>query len=666
MADISYRSNQIKLNYPNKVLGVNVTSIVGKEYWPYANGSGDKWWSGGVSPKFYRWTIVMSVTEQTHGSNLTRDDFVYNGLDINVGDWIANATDGRCLKIISISAKTKLSVTCVVEDWLRYNTFKNSAGVGVFSTGQAIVFTLNENGIPMLDPLPSSAAANFYPLVMSRFQYLNPQLNYVLHKTNHGLTAGDVVSASANGFVKTDTTNADKLVGVVTEAGPGPDMFMIMPNNRIIDFEPGIPGVQGDYIYANNSGRLSNVASGTSRVVFLHLQNAIPTVITGNINDPTVANTTTIALNGVSVTFSNPTGNANVFVMANAINANSNLVVAEAVSAPTIVSSVASGTAYGLVGGYPPFSAAFNSGSGNITVNFTSSGAVYAGVSTPQNMAADINAANIPNLSATATSTVLTLTESNGNAINIYNVSPDINGRNFVGASNISGLPATTAATTSKRLRLTRSDGGEILIFESTEIFQNATGVFSAHNGQIPLAMNIEQGLRTGGTTVVADIAARNSLSPMIGDQAHVLNKGDGEWGLYLYDGTGWQLISTADSATTDAKTLVVAFDMPLSGNTIVQEMGNVSPGRKITSVSVDVDNILVGATNTPTVTVGTLAVPDLFMDSNTSVLTEQSVFITNPEYVHDATNTQDIVVYATINHYGATAGNVVVKLTYI
>ena len=62
---------------------------------------------------------------------LTRKDFEYNGLDIQVGDWIAGATTGTCNRIVSISAKTA-TVTMIVEDWLRYNTFRSSIGNGIF------------------------------------------------------------------------------------------------------------------------------------------------------------------------------------------------------------------------------------------------------------------------------------------------------------------------------------------------------------------------------------------------------------------------------------------------------------------------------------------------------------------------------------------------------
>ena len=62
-------------------------------------------------------------------------------------------------------------------------------------------------------------------------------------------------------------------------------------------------------------------------------------------------------------------------------------------------------------------------------------------VAIPEDMATDINAASIPNLTATFASSVLTLTEANGNAINIYNGSNDSNGNPFVGSSNNGHLP---------------------------------------------------------------------------------------------------------------------------------------------------------------------------------------------------------------------------------
>jgi hypothetical protein len=669
---LSYRSNQIRLNYPNKVLGVSVSSIAGTEYWPFANGSSDLWYEGSPSKKYYRWEITFTVTAQAHGSHLTRDDFQYNGLDVQVGDWIAGATDGKCLKIISISAKTRESVTCIVEDWLRYNTFAVTTGNGIFGSGAAVVFTLNENGYPMLDPLPTSVTTSFYPTVMSRFQYLNPQVNYVLEKTNHGFIKGDVIAVTETGFVKANALTADRMVGVVTESGPGPNYFMILPNNRIIDFDPNIPGSQGEYIYVDTDGTLTNVATSTGKVAFLNIQSSEPTVLTGDQGNPQITDGYAISINGYSITLTGANGNATVSEIVSLINAETSntQVVAESLPLENTIVSNELEAIYGLVGGYSPFSAYFNTGSGNTLVNFTSNGSVYATVSTPQDMAVDIAAANIANLVVSATATVLTLTELNGNAVTITNGNAESGGYFFVGESNISGLPASTSATNASKIRLTRSNGGEILIYEDSTLWQDQTGIFSGHTGSLPLAMNIEQGVRTGGTTVVANISARDALQPAAGDQAYVVNKGDGEWGLYLYTGGAWEMLGNKDSSTVDAKTMTTTFTMPAVGfgNSTTQTLGNVSPGRKIVSVSMEIVTAFSGYTGNvlPNIEVGTVSDQDMFVDDVSNDLTDTSAQIVHPEYVYPANSSQDLQIRVRCNHYRATSGNVTVKLTYV
>ena len=669
MSVTNYKSSQIELNVPNKVLETSISAINGNAYWDHANGSGDIWYSGAGTKKYYRWEITFSVTQQLHGSHLTRDDFKYNGLDVVVGDWIAEASSGDCWKIISISAKSTTSVTAIVEDWLRYNTFRASTGNGAPSNGASIIFSLNEKGIPMLDPLPTSATASFYPTLASRFEYLNPQTNYVLEQTAHGLAKGDIVAVSGTGFSKANTTTMGKMIGVVTEAGPGPNQFMILPNNQIIDFDPTIPGNQGDYVYVSSSG--SFTTSDTGKIAFLKIKDAIPTVLEGTVATPSVQDTHSILLNTKTVTFAGTGGaNATLAQMVSTINGVSgHNVVAASFPTPNIISSDSSTAIYGVTGGYVPFSAAIDSGSGNTTVNFTSNGSVYAGVSTPQDMKIDIDAANIPNLTVTATATLLTLTEVNGNAITFANGTPDANSHPFAGGSSLTGMGITNASPGTSKLKLTRSDGGPIDIYEGTEYFRTSTGIASGHTGMYPLAMNIEQGIRTGGTTLVASISARDSLSSQAGDQAYVTNKGDGEWGLYLYDGSAWVQISDQDSSTVDAKTLSVNFEMPIGGfgTSTTTNMGNISPGRKIQSISVEVHTQFAGHSGgSPNIEVGTIADPDAYCDSPSNDLTEAVSYICNPEYIYPASETQDVTVRARCNHYNASSGNVTVKLTYV
>ncbi len=674
MAQSNYKSSQIELNIPNKVLATSISSVSGDSYWDHANGSADPWYSGSGTKKYYRWTITFSVTAQNHGSHLTRDDKSFNGLDIVVGDWVAMASSGLCWKIVSITSKDANNVTCVVEDWLRYNTFRVSTGNGAPSSGSSVVFSLNEKGIPMLDPLPSTVASIFYPTVASRFEYLNPQTNYVLEQVSHGFEKGDIVAVSSTGFAKANTATMAKMIGVVSHAGPGPNQFMILPNNQIIDFEPAIPGSQGDYIYVSSSGEFTT--SDTGKIAFLKLQNSIPTVLTGNIDGPTVPSNHSISLNGKTVTFFDGGGNVSATSMAANINSVANtFVVANTTPTPTVVISNTDAVAYGLVGGYVNFSAYIDSGSGNTLVNFTTDTqgqATYGiAVGIAEDMATDINAANIANLTAEKTgSNLLKLTEANGNAINIVSGNVDTNGNPFVGASNTSGLPTTTSATGTVRLKLTRSDGGPIDIYEATENFRVNTGISSGHTGMYPLAMNIEQGIRTGGTTLVADISSRDALNSQAGDQAYVTNKGDGEWGLFLYTGSAWVQVSDEDSANTDAKTLTTTFTAPIGGfgTSSTNVLGNISPGRRIISVSVDVDTAFTGYSGStlPNIEVGTVADPDAYCDSPSNDLTVQENFICNADYVYPVSNTQDQLLRARLNHYNATAGNVTVKLTYV
>jgi hypothetical protein len=674
MPELSYRSNQIKLNYPSKVLAGSLTNQTGESYWDHANGSDDPWYSGAFTKKFYRWEVTFTVTEANHGSHLTRESKKYNGLDVVVGDWLGGAASGQCVKIVSISNKTKGSVTAIVEDVLRYNTFSSATGNGMFNNGGCVIFSLNEDGLPLLDPLPSVASLSFYPTVMSRFGYLNPQLNYILHQDAHGLQTGDVVSVISTGFVKANTATMDRMIGTVTDAGPGPNQFIISPNNRIIDFDPKIPGNQGDYIYIQDDGSLGT--SDTGKAAFLNIQNAIPTVLDGTVDGPEVPVGHVIELNGQTVTFSGASANANVSEIASSINSSlgSHFVTASTITVSTNATSDTSATAYGLVGGYVNFSAYFDSGSGNTLVNFTTDTAGQSAygiaVALAEDMAADINAANITNLTAGFTaSNLLTLTEASGNSITITNNTNDNNNKPFVGTSNVSGMPAIVTAPGTEKLKLTRSDGGEILIYENTEYFRVGTGIASGHTGQYPLAMNIEQGLRTAGTSVVSDISARDSLTAEAGDGAYVLNKGDGEWGMYVYSGSAWVMTSNEDSATTDAKTLTTTFTMPAGGfgTATTQLMGNVSPGRRLLNVSVDVTTAFTGYSGSiPNIQVGTLADPDAFVPSTSNAMDEAGSFEATPDFIHPSSETQDLEVRARCTHNGATAGNVTVKLTYV
>ena len=185
-----------------------------------------------------------------------------------------------------------------------------------------------------------------------------------------------------------------------------------------------------------------------------------------------------------------------------------------------------------------------------------------------------------------------------------------------------------------------------------------------------PLALNVEEGIRSGSTRVVTNIAARDALSVQVGDQAYVLNAGNGEWALYLYNGSSWIQISNQDSSTVDAKTLTTTFTMPAVGfgNSTTNTLGNISPGRKITGISFQINTPFSGyaGVTLPNIEIGTVANASLFVNSSRSDLTDSVEFMINPEYLYPASNSQDLQIRARCNHYQSSAGNVTVKLTYV
>ena len=75
------------------------------------------------SDKFISYDVVISsIANQTVGDADVRDSLglnvggQYNGLDIKVGDWVADQGGARIFNITSISAKSSTFISCSIED----------------------------------------------------------------------------------------------------------------------------------------------------------------------------------------------------------------------------------------------------------------------------------------------------------------------------------------------------------------------------------------------------------------------------------------------------------------------------------------------------------------------------------------------------------------------
>jgi len=662
----AWKTSFIGLNKPAKVLSGTADSFTTVSLWPYANAVDDPYWSGGLNPQYYRWEVTFTVNDRNHGSNLTRTPFSFNAQDIEVGDFVAGASDGKVCQIMSISEKGNNSLTAIVEDRLRYNTFRDPTGFGLFGTpGPVVFFQINELGFPMLDPIPGDAAADFFTNVMSRFQYMNPLTNYLLEQVNHGFEQGDAVCIENGAFSLSNSENINRFLGTVVYPGPGPDQFILRPANGIVDFVPGLPGSVGDYLYPSLDGSGDLTTNDNSRrPIYMKVADSITTSTTGSGIDPSGNDGDIVEINRTQITLASGTGTYTLDDAVTLINAETSThkVTAVKVGAATEVASdvAGQGSAYGIVAGYVPFSASIN----GVTVNFTtttSGSAAYGDptVADANDMVFDINAAKITDIVASVVNgSEIKLRHNAGGEIAIVNTGADLNGNNFAGATSVSSLPESTPAnTTTFALRLMRLDGGPLTIRDFAGQFLDTAGVISGQNGRYALGLNIEQGIRSSGTTVVADMVARDALNALVGDQCYVIDAGNGEWATFTYNGQQWTKVGGERSVATDARTLVLDVDLSTTSGT--QSIGFITADRTVISVRVLVTT---PASSDAEVTVGTSSNTSAFLESRDAVLSEIGQYTTNPDY----RTTAYTEVVAEITNPSQSAGEFTVILTYV
>ena len=221
-------------------------------------------------------------------------------------------------------------------------------------------------------------------------------------------------------------------------------------------------------------------------------------------------------------------------------------------------------------------------------------------------------------------------------------------------------------------LQLERQDGGELILQDVVGSATNDFGILSGHTGSYAVGLNVEQGVRKAGTTVVQNIAARNALPVnLAGDSVYVLDTGEGEWALHLWDGTQWNVVATQDSASTDANSLSHTYTMPSTafGTTETVTLGRISDNSRVVSVLVEVLTPLTGYAGGPTnqvplLEVGTQADPDRFMTVDQNDVESSGSYTTTPDFHYSGATELDIKV--ALSHLNATAGEIKVTVTYV
>jgi len=162
----------------------------------------------------------------------------------------------------------------------------------------------------------------------------------------------------------------------------------------------------------------------------------------------------------------------------------------------------------------------------------------------------------------------------------------------------------------------------------------------------------------SSNTYVVADITARDLLSPAEGDQAFVRSGlTAGEWEMYLWD-AAWILISSQDSASTDAKT-IEAIVVPATISPVL--LGNVSADSRITLITVEVTIAFDGA---PALTVGDSGDNSRLIDDTLFDLSEIGTYSCTTDVVYSGIPDTDINGYFAAG--GATVGSARILVSYV
>jgi hypothetical protein len=586
---------------PVKAISVTVQTQAPYQYMGFNNVSEYPIFPGNdaspPSPLAFRWTLIMDVLSQSHSSIYTRQPGVYNGYDIEVGNWIAEVNSGMCYQITSVSQKTDTSVTCVVQDVFRYNTFRDQTQLGSGGEPSAgfsyVVFDVEDTGHPIIDPKPDLVVGPaFWQNLTSRFNYLHTQYNFPLLQQNNNFAVNDVIAVDpeTHSFVKASEQNYLTVGTVTSVSDTMPNWFTINPVTKVDDFIDYLPGDIGDIIYADvsNPGKLTTTVG---KPVYLKLRNNKQTQIKSVINASATPGSA-FQINGATITVSSPGNMTSVVADINAVSEDTG--VTASIGLVDKVVEFQSGL-YGSLRSLSTVDTLAKSTINGVEVTFNISQSwgdnlIIAGSDA---MASAINSANIPGIVASSVlNEGLTLRNTTGGAINIVNVQADKNGVTFAGPNSASGLPLTSAASTSQCIVLTAVDSRPINLINVVANPLSQLGLVSAENAQKASGLFIGSGLRQASNTVCVDITARDTLTPLVGDQAYVINSDDGnknyvdQWSMWLWTGSQWTLLNRQSSANVDSKTASYSVTSSTASTFNITQL---TTGRRVVSVAVNV-----------------------------------------------------------------------------
>jgi hypothetical protein len=527
---------------PPLILIGNVNTVTPKDLYGVSDGTG-------LSNTPVTYTVnINSISPQVIGDESIRSgtDKFYNGIDVKVGDFIAQITgngEGRkVFKIIEITLKKTDEIICVIEDIDMFVARSIAQSDNELNLGESvIIFEVNEQNQPILyNENYSFVTLGTYTSIISYFNTYNPLYSRrFFQDPAPNFTLSDNVTVNTSGeWVK--ATSGDTILGQVSKISTDPRTFYVRPTNKIIDnfeYPQGLTGGSiGDIWYSdpNVDGGYTTTKKEGSVPLFFQISDAVPTTVIAT-SEFTLSSGQEIVLNNVT----GATGVATQSQVVSQINngTSQHHVVADEYSTiasdqtdvdniqfsqgPIVPNSTINGgndVDITISDGTNSANIVF-SGTGNINIGTGESGTPNGfamqdttngdGVVTILNNAFSTNSVNVIaevideslgsqsflksiKLSSTVAGETITITTNVG--YNTTNFADSGTTNSMVGVTNLIEPEIQNA------LRLTRNDGGDILITGTAQVI-NKNGMASSSNGNPPLLVVISGGNSESGTS---------------------------------------------------------------------------------------------------------------------------------------------------------------------
>lgn len=201
----------------------------------------------------YTYNAELDVTAQLHSGTTGFVAKQYDGRDVKVGDYIATSSQGRILKISSITNTGPTRVVCVLldEDQMNASVDPTQFGESSIDKDDGILFAIKE-GKPFIFPLPGvlpgGLTKDFATQIFSRFNYVSKARNINVEQQPHTFELGETVLLTDSGWIAA-TTNP---TGVVVKADDDSFGVRLFGDKTAVS----LPGDVGDVYYWDDIDRM--------------------------------------------------------------------------------------------------------------------------------------------------------------------------------------------------------------------------------------------------------------------------------------------------------------------------------------------------------------------------------------------------------------------------